>query len=179
MSTFPSVLLQVNPVFASIGVITLIVAIGGIYSSIRIVDEHEKHALTVFGEYRKLLNPGVNFVPPFISSTYPFNMQTQTIDIPAQETLADDNLWLTASGTVSLRVINAEKAFNQVEDHEQGVSSLSQTTLRAVLSEMETDAIHNRSAVSDRVRRYLSEPTDEWGIRIESVEIQDIQRMYE
>jgi regulator of protease activity HflC (stomatin/prohibitin superfamily) len=179
MTSLPSLVLQADPGLVFVGISVLVVGIGSIYSSIRIVDDHEKHALTVFGEYRKLLHPGVNFVPPFISDTYPFDLHTQTVDIPAQETMTDDDLRLTSSGTISFRVIDVKKSFLQVEDHKRAISNLSQTTLRVVLQEMGSDAIHNHSGVGDRVRRDLSEVADEWGIRIESVDIQDVQEMYE
>jgi len=56
-------------------------------SAIEIVNAYEKRALTVFGEYRKLLEPGINFVPPFVSNTYAFDMRTQTLDVPGRKRL--------------------------------------------------------------------------------------------
>ena len=44
--------------------LVLLLAVVTVASMVEIVDAYEKRALTVFGEYRKLLQPGINFVPP-------------------------------------------------------------------------------------------------------------------
>ncbi|MEF8781419.1 MAG: SPFH domain-containing protein, partial [Haloferacaceae archaeon] len=65
---------------ATVGLLFLLLVVIVIYQSVAIVDAYEKEALTVFGEYRKLLEPGFNVIPPFVSRTYPFDMRTQTLD---------------------------------------------------------------------------------------------------
>ena len=57
------------PVF--LGVLALSLAAVTVNSAVEIVDAYEKRALTVFGEYRGLLDPGIHFIPPFVSRTYP------------------------------------------------------------------------------------------------------------
>jgi len=52
---------------------------------VEIVDAYDRAALTVFGEYRKLLEPGLNIVPPFVSRIYTFDMRTQTLDVPSKK----------------------------------------------------------------------------------------------
>ncbi|MFB6142315.1 MAG: SPFH domain-containing protein, partial [Halorientalis sp.] len=82
-----------------------------VYSMVEIVDATEKRALTVFGEYRKLLEPGINFVPPFVSRTHRFDMRTQTLDVPRQEAITRDNSPVTADAVVYIKVMDAKKAF--------------------------------------------------------------------
>jgi regulator of protease activity HflC (stomatin/prohibitin superfamily) len=96
----------------------LVVAVITVYSAIEIVNAYEKRALTVFGDYRKLLQPGINFVPPFVNNTYPFDMRTQTIDVPHQEAITRDNSPVTADAVVYIKVMDAKKAFLEVLDHE-------------------------------------------------------------
>jgi regulator of protease activity HflC (stomatin/prohibitin superfamily) len=142
---------------------------------VEIVDAYEKKALTVFGEYRKLLEPGINFIPPFVSRTYPFDMRTQTLDVPRQEAITKDNSPVTADAVVYIKVMDAKKAFLEVEDYKTAVSNLAQTTLRAVLGDMELDdTLNKRQEINARIRRELDEPTDEWGIRVESVEVREV-----
>ncbi|MFW5939960.1 MAG: phosphoesterase, partial [Halolamina sp.] len=50
-----------------VGLLFLLVVIAAVWQAVEIVDATEKKALTVFGEYRKLLEPGINFIPPFVS----------------------------------------------------------------------------------------------------------------
>ncbi|GAA0247043.1 SPFH domain-containing protein [Halobacterium noricense] len=146
-----------------------------VWSAVEIVQATEKRALTVFGEYRKLLEPGINFVPPFVSKTYRFDMRTQTLDVPRQEAITRDNSPVTADAVVYIKVMNAKKAFLEVEDYKRAVSNLAQTTLRAVLGDMELDdTLNKRQEINAKIRRELDEPTDEWGIRVESVEVREV-----
>ncbi|MEF8831420.1 MAG: SPFH domain-containing protein [Halobacteriales archaeon] len=146
-----------------------------ILSAIEIVDAYEKEALTVLGEYRGLLEPGISFIPPFVSRTYTFDMRTQTIDVPRQEAITRDNSPVTADAVVYIRVMDAKKAFLEVDDYKRAVSNLAQTTLRAVLGDMELDdTLNKRQEINARIRKELDEPTDEWGVRVESVEVREV-----
>jgi regulator of protease activity HflC (stomatin/prohibitin superfamily) len=158
-----------------VGMLVLLLAVVTVWQMVEIVDAYEKKALTVFGEYRKLLEPGINFIPPFVSRTYPFDMRTQTLDVPRQEAITKDNSPVTADAVVYIKVMDAKKAFLEVEDYKTAVSNLAQTTLRAVLGDMELDdTLNKRQEINARIRRELDEPTDEWGIRVESVEVREV-----
>ncbi|WP_435098096.1 SPFH domain-containing protein [Halarchaeum sp. P4] len=158
-------------------VAVLLVALAAVtvYQMVEIVDAYEKKALTVFGEYRGLLEPGINFIPPFVSRTYTFDMRTQTIDVPRQEAITRDNSPVTADAVVYIRVMDAKRAFLEVDNYKRAVSNLAQTTLRAVIGDMELDdTLNKRQEINARIRKELDEPTDEWGIRVESVEVREV-----
>jgi regulator of protease activity HflC (stomatin/prohibitin superfamily) len=158
-----------------IGLAVLALALAAVYSAVEIVEAYETRALTVFGEYRGLLQPGLNVVPPFVSRTYTFDMRTQTFDVPSQEAITEDNSPVTADAVVYIRVMDAERAFLEVDDYRRAVSLLAQTTLRAALGDMELDeTLSRRDRINDRIRRELDEPTDRWGIRVESVEVREV-----
>ncbi|MFP4590011.1 MAG: SPFH domain-containing protein [Halobacteriales archaeon] len=158
-----------------IGLVVLLLAILTVNSAVEIVNAYEKRALTVFGEFRRLLEPGINFVPPFVSRTYRFDMRTQTLDVPRQEAITRDNSPVTADAVVYIKVMDAKKAFLEVDDYKRAVSNLAQTTLRAVLGDMELDdTLNKRQEINAKIRRELDEPTDEWGIRVESVEVREV-----
>ncbi|MFW6317229.1 MAG: SPFH domain-containing protein, partial [Halorubrum sp.] len=159
----------------SVGLLFLLLVIVTLWQSFAIVDAYEKEALTVFGEYRKLLQPGVHVIPPFVSRTYPFDMRTQTIDVPSQSAITRDNSPVTADAVVYIKVMDAKKAFLEVDDYKNAVSNLAQTTLRAVLGDMELDdTLNKRQEINAKIRKELDEPTDEWGIRVESVEVREV-----
>jgi regulator of protease activity HflC (stomatin/prohibitin superfamily) len=158
-----------------VALVILAIAIVAVYQSVEIVNAYEKRALTVFGEYRKLLEPGISFIPPFVSRTYAFDMRTQTLDVPRQEAITRDNSPVTADAVVYIKVMDAKKAFLEVDDYKRAVSNLAQTTLRAVLGDMELDdTLNKRGEINARIRRELDEPTDEWGVRVESVEVREV-----
>ncbi|AZH24968.1 SPFH domain-containing protein [Haloplanus aerogenes] len=158
-----------------VGILVLILAIVTVYQMVEIVDAYEKKALTVFGEYRRLLEPGITFIPPFVSRTYAFDMRTQTLDVPRQEAITRDNSPVTADAVVYIKVMDARKAFLEVDNYKMAVSNLAQTTLRAVLGDMELDdTLNKRQEINARIRKELDEPTDEWGVRVESVEVREV-----
>ncbi|WP_247000911.1 SPFH domain-containing protein [Halosolutus gelatinilyticus] len=171
-SVFP---LQVGDPTLLVGGLVLVVAAVTVVSMIEIVDAYDRGALTIFGEYRGLLEPGLNVVPPFVSRVYTFDMRTQTIDVPSQEAITRDNSPVTADAVVYIRVMDAERAFLEVDDYRRAVSNLAQTTLRAVIGDMELDdTLSRREMINERIRTELDEPTDEWGIRVESVEVREV-----
>jgi regulator of protease activity HflC (stomatin/prohibitin superfamily) len=151
-------------------------AVVTVNSMVEIVDAYEKRALTVLGEYRGLLEPGIHFVPPYVNRIYRFDMRTQTIDVPQQEAITRDNSPVTADAVVYIRVMDAKRAFLEVDDYKKAVSNLAQTTLRAVLGDMELDdTLNKRQQINSRIREELDEPTDRWGIRVESVEVREVK----
>ena len=159
-----------------VGLLALALAVATVYSAVEIVNAYEKRALTVFGEYRELLEPGISFVPPFVSKTYTFDMRTQTIDVPKQEAITRDNSPVTADAVVYIRVMDAKRAFLEVDNYKKAVSDLAQTTLRAVLGDMDLDdTLSEREVINRRINEELDEPTDEWGIRVESVEVRSVK----
>lgn len=158
-----------------IGLVVLLIVIVAVSQAVEIVQAYEKRALTVFGEYRQLLDPGINFVPPFISETYAFDMRTQTLDVPQQEAITRDNSPVTADAVVYIKVMDAKKAFLEVEDYTLAVTNLAQTTLRSILGDMDLDdTLNKRQEINTRIRQELAEPTDEWGVRVESVEVREV-----
>ena len=153
----------------------LILAIIIVSQMVIIVNAYEKKALTIFGEYRGLLEPGIRFVPPFVSRTYTFDMRTQTLDVPRQEAITRDNSPVRADAVVYIRVMDAKKAFLEVTNYKIAVMNLAQTTLRAVLGDMELDqTLSKRGVINTRIREELDKPTDAWGIRVESVEVREV-----
>jgi regulator of protease activity HflC (stomatin/prohibitin superfamily) len=165
----------VTPVTVA-GYVILALAIAAVYDAVEIVHAYEKRTLTIFGEYKGILQPGINFVPPFVSKTYRFDMRTQTLDVPSQEAITEDNSPVTADAVVYIRVMDPERAFLEVDNYRRAVSLLAQTTLRAALGDMELDeTLARRDHINARIRKELDEPTDEWGVRVESVEVREVK----
>ena len=157
------------------GLVLLWLAIVTVSSSVVIVQAYEKRALTVFGAHEGLLDPGIHFVIPFVSKTYQFDMRTEALDVPSQEAITRDNSPVRADAVVYIRVMNAERAFLEVEDYRTATLNLAQTTLRAVIGDMELDeTLSQRERINARIQDELAGPTDEWGVRVEAVEVREV-----
>src|SRR6056297_2036996 len=162
-------------VFVFVAMVFLVLAIALVYSSVVIIRPYQKGAYTVLGTYRGVLDQGIHFIYPFVSDVTRFDMRTQTLDVPRQEAITRDNSPVTADAVVYIKVMDAKKAFLEVDDYKRAVSNLAQTTLRAVIGDMELDdTLNKRQEINAKIRRELDEPTDEWGIRVESVEVREV-----
>ena len=171
----PDLLLQTESAGTLVAVVVLLLAVVTAYKSIVIVRAYEKAAYTRFGKFQGILEQGPNVVLPFVTKVYRFDMRTQTLDVPQQEAITRDNSPVTADAVVYIKVMNAEKAFLEVDNYKKAVSNLAQTTLRAVLGDLELDdTLSKRAEINSRIREELDEPTDEWGIRVESVEVREV-----
>ena len=167
-------IIELDPLLVA-AVVLLVVVIAAVTSAVEIVEAYERRALTVLGDYRQLLDPGVHLVPPFVTRTHRFDLRTQTFDVPRQEAITRDNSPVTADAVVYIRVMDAKRAFLEVEDYQRAVSNLAQTTLRAAIGDMELDAtLSDRSRINEKIRKELEGPTDEWGIRVEAVEVREV-----
>ncbi|MDS0220717.1 SPFH/Band 7/PHB domain protein [Haloarcula sp. S1AR25-5A] len=173
---FPATPLQgLGGLIGFVTVIFLLLAIALVYSSVVIIRPYQKGAYTVLGTYRGVLDQGIHFIYPFVSDVTRFDMRTQTLDVPRQEAITRDNSPVTADAVVYIKVMDPKKAFLEVDNYERAVSNLAQTTLRAVLGDMELDdTLNKRGEINARIRKELDEPTDEWGVRVESVEVREV-----
>jgi len=63
----------------------------------------------------------------------------------------------------------------RVQDYHVATVALAQTTLRSIIGDMELDEIlYNRERINTRLRDILDEATDKWGVRVEAVEIKEV-----
>nr|WP_234972394.1 SPFH domain-containing protein [Halobaculum gomorrense] len=153
----------------------LVFALATLVSGVEIVQAYEKRALTVFGANWGLLDPGLHLIPPFVSRTYPFDTRVETIDVPTQEAITEDNSPVVADAVVYVRVVDAERAFLRVDDYRRATALLAQTTLRAAIGDMELDeTLSRRDEINRRIREGLQGPTDDWGVNVELVEVQEV-----
>ncbi len=157
------------------GILVLVVLGVCVHQTVEIVKPYEKRALWVLGEYKTVLGPGLNLVPPFISITESIDMQSQTIDVPRQEAITKDYQPVTAVAEVSISVFDAERAIREVDDYKRAVRNVSMTTVRAQIGDMEyDDVVTGERMIAHRCKGELDAPLREWGIDIESVTITDM-----
>jgi regulator of protease activity HflC (stomatin/prohibitin superfamily) len=160
---------------AVLGIAALALGVAAVYDAVEIVQPYERREVTVFGADWALLEPGLHVVPPFVSKAYRYDMRTETLGVPSQEAITRDNSPVTADAVVYIRVTDARRAFLAVEDYRGATLNLAQTALRAVIGDMELDeTLSRRDEINRRIRDQLAEPTDEWGVRVESVEVREV-----
>lgn len=144
-------------------------------SGLRVIQPYQQGLYIFLGKYRGKLNGGLNFVIPFGSRVIKMDLRTQVMDVPRQEVITKDNSPTNVDALVYARVLDPEKAFLEVSDFRIATVALAQTTLRSVLGEMDLDEILNqRERINSSLQDILDKQTDAWGIRVEGVEIREV-----
>jgi regulator of protease activity HflC (stomatin/prohibitin superfamily) len=103
------------------------------------------------------------------------DLRTVARDVPPQDVITKDNVSVKVNAVVYFRVIQAEKAVLQVEDYLYATSQLAQTTLRAILGQVELDQLlSERERINSELQQVLDAHTDPWGIKVSNVEVKHI-----
>lgn len=144
-------------------------------SGVRIVNEYQSGVVFRLGRFVGLKRAGFRWLIPFVERMVIIDMRTVARDVPPQDVITRDNVSVKVSAVVYFRVIQADKAVLQVEDYLYATSQLAQTTLRAILGQVELDQLlAERDRVNRDIQKVLDAHTDPWGIKVSNVEVKHI-----
>ena len=156
-----------------------LVAIGAIFlglTAVRIIYEYERGVLFTLGKYSGVVDPGLRFVIPLVQSLRKVDIRIKTVDIPKQEVMTRDNVPVSINAVVYMKVIDAEKAVLKIQNYVYAVSQYGQTALRDVIGNKELDfVLTERAKIADEIKLIVDKETDEWGIDITAIKVQDIE----
>ncbi|MDR3283413.1 MAG: SPFH/Band 7/PHB domain protein [Candidatus Methanoplasma sp.] len=157
-----------------VGVI-MIAVIAILLSGVRIIQPYEQGIYMRLGKFIRILNQGLNFVCPMINTVVKLDLRTQVLDVPSQEVITKDNSPVSVDAIVYIKVTDPKNAFFEIVNYRFATVNLAQTTLRSIIGEMDLDEIlSNREKINTQLRDILDENTDKWGVKIESVEIREV-----
>ncbi|MFH1159266.1 MAG: slipin family protein [Pseudomonadota bacterium] len=141
----------------------------------RVLNEYERAVVYTLGRSSPVKGPGLIILIPGVQKMVRVDLRVQTMNIPSQDVISRDNISVKVNAVVYFRVIDADKCINQVADFGRATSELAQTTLRAVLGKHELDdMLSERDKLSADIRNILDEKTEHWGIKVDSVELKNI-----
>jgi regulator of protease activity HflC (stomatin/prohibitin superfamily) len=144
-------------------------------SGVRIVNEYQNGVVFRLGRFVGLKRAGFRWLIPFVERMVIIDLRTVARDVPPQDVITRDNVSVKVSAVVYFRVIHADKAVLQVEDFLYATSQLAQTTLRAILGQVELDQLlSERDRVNRDIQRVLDAHTDPWGIKVSNVEVKNV-----
>ena len=156
-------------IFAGLAAIVL-------FNTIKILKEYERGVVFTLGRFWKVKGPGVIILIPWIQTLVRVQLRTVVMDVPSQDLISKDNISVKVNAVVYFRVSSPDLAIIQVENYFEATSQLAQTTLRSVLGEYELDEmLQGREALNARIRTILDEATDAWGVKVNNVEIKDLE----
>uniref|UniRef100_A0A8C6XJX8 Stomatin n=1 Tax=Naja naja TaxID=35670 RepID=A0A8C6XJX8_NAJNA len=149
-----------------------------IWLCIKIVKEYERAIIFRLGRILKggAKGPGLFFVLPCTDNIIKVDMRTISFDIPPQEILTKDSVTVNVDGVVYYRVQNATLAVANITNADSATRLLAQTTLRNVLGTKNLSQIlSDREEIAHSMQATLDDATDDWGIKVERVEIKDVK----
>jgi len=146
--------------------------------SIRIVNEYERGVLFRLGRVdpANVKGPGLRLLIPFIDRMLKVDLRTVTMDVPPQEVITKDNVTIKVNAVVYFNVMNPVTAVIKIANHFTATSLIAQTSLRNILGQHELDEIlAEREKIGQALQKIIDEATDEWGVKVSTVEIKDIE----
>lgn len=155
--------------------LVIIVVIAIMTSAIKIIRPYEQGIYMSLGRFMSVLNSGLTIVRPLINEVVKLDLRTQVLDVPRQEVITKDNSPTNVDAIIYIKVIDPKKAFFQVTNYRTATIYLAQTTLRSRIGDMELDEVlSNRDKINVHLRDVLDEATDKWGVKVEAVEIREV-----
>ena len=153
-------------------VIILIIA----FKTIKVVKQAEVYIIERLGKFHKIADAGLTIIIPFFDHVRSVvSLKQQTMDIPPQGVITKDNVTITIDTVVFYKITDPAKAVYEIQSLKKGIEYLAITTIRDIVGKMDLDAtFSSRDMINDQLRVILDEATDQWGCKVDRVEIKDI-----
>lgn len=143
--------------------------------SIRQINQYEKGVKFTFGKFTSVLEPGWRLVFPVIQSCHKVDIRVKAVDVPDQNAITRDNVSVKVNAVIYYKVSDAPKAIIEVEDFRYAISQYAQTTMRNIVGEVTLDELlSSRDKIAERIRQIVDTETDEWGLKVNNVELKDV-----
>ena len=186
------------PIEFIIPIVIGVLAIVTIYQGLCIVQQSQTVIIERLGRYYRTLSSGVNIIIPFIDRPRPMrwrytlpgaNGQTlvrfteitnidlrETVyDFPRQSVITKDNVVTEINAILYFQIVDPMRAMYEIQNLPDAIEKLTQTSLRNIIGEMDLDeTLTSRDTINNKLRIILDEATNKWGVKVNRVELQDI-----
>lgn len=160
----------------SILVIIIITVIIFIIAGIKIINQYERGVVLTLGRYTGIRQPGLRVVVPIFQQLIKVDVRSMPIDVPKQEIITKDNVTVGVDAVVYLRVIEASRAVLETTNYVYATSQFAQAALRDVTGNVDLDdLLSKREEISQQIKEIVDRQTDQWGIDVENVKVQNIE----
>ncbi len=184
--------------FSFISITLLILTTVVVVRGLRIIKQNEAMVIERLGRYNVTLTAGINLIIPFIDrprgSIWRFvkenamgervvayqmldriDMRETVFDFSRQSVITKDNVVTEINALIYFQIVDPVKSVYEINNLPNAIEKLTQTTLRNVLGELDLDqCLSSRDTINTRLRAILDEATNKWGVKVNRVELQDI-----
>ena len=160
------------PVLIALIVIALILVISNIY----VVQQSRAYVIERLGGFHAVHGVGLHFKAPFIDRiARRVSLKEQVLDYPPQPVITKDNVTMQIDTVVYFQITDPKLYTYGVEQPMMAMETLTATTLRNIIGDLELDqTLTSRDVVNTKMRAILDEATDPWGIKVNRVELKNI-----
>ena len=144
--------------------------------TIKIVPQEHAYVIERLGKYSSTKKAGLNFILPYIDRVVrKVSLKEQIGDFPPQPVITKDNVTMHIDTVVFYTIFDPKLFTYGVEDARFALESLTATTLRNIIGELELDeSLTSRELINAKMQSTLDEATDPWGIKVKRVEVKNI-----
>lgn len=159
-----------------LGLVLIITLIVFVLSGIKVINQYERGVILTLGKFTGLREPGLRIVVPIFQQLFRVDVRSTPIDVPKQEIITKDNVTAGVDAIVYFRVIDAPRAVLETTNYVYATSQFAQAALRDVTGNFELDdLLSKREVISQQIKEIVDKQTDQWGIDVEAVKIQNIE----
>ena len=147
-----------------------------VLSGIKVINQYERGVVLTLGKFTGLRDPGLRIVIPVFQRLIRVDIRSMPIDVAKQEIITKDNVTAGVDAIVYFRVINAPKAVLETTNYVYATSQFAQAALRDVTGNVDMDdLLGKREEISQQIKEIVDRQTDQWGIDVENVKVQNIE----
>jgi len=145
-------------------------------AGLRVINQYERGVILTLGKHTSTRGPGLRWLLLGIQKLIRVDLRVKVVDVPDQDCMTKDNVSVNVNAVLYYLISQAERAVLEVEDYQNAVSQLAQTTMRDVVGEVTLDELlSNRDQISQRIQTIVDQATDPWGIKVNSVDLKHIE----
>ena len=147
-----------------------------VLSCLRVVPQATEHVIERLGKYKRTWDAGLHFLIPIIDRiAKKVTLKEQVLDSPPQPVITKDNVTMQIDTVVYFKVFDAKLFTYGAVNPISALSNLTATTLRNIVGELELDdTLTSRDTINGKMTEILDSATDQWGIKVNRVELKNI-----
>ena len=155
-------------------ILTVVVIL--LFSCLRIVPQATEYVIEFLGKYKITWSAGLHFKIPVLERvSNKITLKEQVLDSPPQPVITKDNVTMQIDTVVYFRVFDAKLYTYGVVNPINALANLTATTLRNIVGELELDGtLTSRDMINEKMTAILDEATDQWGMKVNRVELKNI-----
>ncbi len=143
--------------------------------SLKQINQYERGVKFTMGRYTGIMAPGWRLVIPVFQTFQKVDMRIKAVDVADQKAITRDNVSVTVNAVIYYKIADAAKAVIEVENFYYAITQYAQTTMRNIVGEVTLDELlGQREKIADRIKEIVDKETDEWGLKVNNVELKDV-----